>query len=116
MGPGKLFGASNLAAAIAIWLYERLELAISGVCVMVKLEFRWILLALFLGTGLLTNPAAAITVEVAKKCNLLVAKAFPPVQPGNPAAGSKGKSPDAQAYFRKCVDNGGNIVDAPPKQ
>jgi hypothetical protein len=83
---------------------------------MARLEFRWILLALFLGIGLLTNPAAAITVEVAKKCNLLVAKAFPPVQPGNPAAGSKGTSPDAQAYFRKCVANGGSMDDGRPKQ
>jgi hypothetical protein len=83
---------------------------------MTKLECRWMLIALFLGIGSSTDRAAAISVEVAKKCNLLVAKAYPPVQPGNPAAGSKGKSPDAQAYFKKCVDNGGNMDDGAPKQ
>ncbi|SHJ84713.1 hypothetical protein SAMN05444159_1672 [Bradyrhizobium lablabi] len=83
---------------------------------MAKLEFRWILFALFLGVGLSTDRVAAVTVEVAKKCNVLVAKAFPPVQPGNPAAGSKGKSPDAQAYFKKCLDKGGNMDDGTPKQ
>ena len=83
---------------------------------MAKLEIRWILFALFLGVGLSTDRAAAVTVEVAKKCDVLVAKAFPPVQPGNPAAGSKGKSPDAQAYFKKCLANGGNMDDGTPKQ
>ena len=54
--------------------------------------------------------ASAITVEVAKKCNVLLEKQFPPRQAGNPAAGSaKGSSQDQRDFFKKCVDNGGNM-------
>jgi hypothetical protein len=54
--------------------------------------------------------ASAISVLVAKKCNALLAEAFPPRQPGNPAASSaKGSGPDQGNYFKKCVDNNGNI-------
>jgi hypothetical protein len=60
--------------------------------------------------------ASAITADVAKKCNGLVAKAFPPRQPGNPAAGSaKGNAQAQRDYFRKCTDNGGNMDNAPDK-
>ena len=60
--------------------------------------------------------AEAVSVEVAKKCNLLLAKQFPPIEPGNPAAGSaKGNGQAGRAYFKKCVDNGGNVDDAPDK-
>jgi hypothetical protein len=62
--------------------------------------------ALFVAMTL--NGASAITVEVAKKCDALVAAAFPPRVPGNPAAGSaKGSGLDEQTYFNKCVANGG---------
>jgi len=55
-------------------------------------------------------PATAISVEVAKKCNVLVAKEFPPREPGNPAAGSaKGTAQTQRDYFSKCVANGGNM-------
>jgi hypothetical protein len=61
-------------------------------------------------------PAAAISVEVAKKCRTLLAKEFPPREPGNPAAGStKGSGADQRAYFSKCVANGGNMEDKPAK-
>ena len=61
-------------------------------------------------TALLPTEAFAITAEVAKKCNALVAKEFPPRQPANPAAGSaKGNGQAQRDYFRKCVDNGGNV-------
>jgi hypothetical protein len=54
--------------------------------------------------------ASAITVEVAKKCNVLAAKAFPPREVGNPAAGSaKGTGQSQRDYFSKCVANGGNM-------
>jgi len=44
----------------------------------------------------------AITADVAKKC-----------QSGNPAAGSsKGSAKDQRDYFKKCVDNGGNMDGA----
>ena len=38
--------------------------------------------------GAMTSSASAVTVELAKKCSALMAKAYPPRQPGNPAAGS----------------------------
>jgi hypothetical protein len=57
-----------------------------------------------------TNSASAITVEVAKKCEGLSAKAFPPREIGNPAAGStKGTAQSKRDYFNKCVANGGNM-------
>ncbi len=64
--------------------------------------------------GPMMTSASAITVEVARKCDALVAKAFPPREVGNPAAGSaKGSGLAQQDYFRKCVANGGNTDDAP---
>ena len=64
-----------------------------------------------------TNDASAITVEVARKCQALTSKAFPPREPGNPAAGSaKGSGLDQQSYFKRCVTNGGQVDDAPPKK
>jgi hypothetical protein len=60
------------------------------------------------------NNASAITVEVAKKCDVLTAKAFPPRVVGNPAAGSgKGTGPSQRDYFNKCVANGGNMDNDP---
>jgi hypothetical protein len=54
--------------------------------------------------------ASAVTVEVAKKCDTLTAKAFPPRVPGNPAAGTaNGTGLAAQNYHRQCIDNGGNV-------
>jgi hypothetical protein len=59
-----------------------------------------------------TNNASAITVEVAKKCDVLVAKAFPPREIGNPADGSaKGSAQAQRDYFKKCVTNGGKMDD-----
>ena len=56
---------------------------------------------LMLAGALLPNSASAITVEVAKKCNLLLEKQFPPRQAGNPAAGSsKGSAQDQRASIR----------------
>ncbi|WP_235884734.1 hypothetical protein [Bradyrhizobium frederickii] len=60
--------------------------------------------------------ASAITVEVARACDAAVAKAFPPKQIGNPAAGStKGTAKDQREYFQKCVANNGKVDDAPPE-
>src|SRR6516165_3881456 len=71
--------------------------------------------ALFLAAAaLLPTGVGAITAEVAKKCNALLQMQFPPRQAGNPAAGSaKGSSQDERQFFRKCVDNGGNMDNAP---
>ena len=74
--------------------------------------------AVILVTAVAMMPATAqaISVEVAKKCNVLLEKQFPPRVVGNPAAGSaKGSGQEQRAFFRKCVDNGGKIGDAPVK-
>ena len=62
--------------------------------------------------GLLSGSASAITVELARKCNAMVAAAFPPRVPGNPAAGSeKGSGRQMQDYFKKCVENQGKMPE-----
>ena len=65
-------------------------------------SFRSALLALIciaLGSSI-SYPAAAVTVEVARKCKVLTDKAYPPREPGNPAAGSaKGTGLAAQGFF-----------------
>jgi len=67
--------------------------------------------------GTMTIPALAVSVEVAKKCDLLTAKAFPPRVIGNPAAGSeKGTPQSRQIYFNKCLANGGNMDDSTRKE
>ncbi|PSO26031.1 hypothetical protein C7G41_29095 [Bradyrhizobium sp. MOS002] len=58
----------------------------------------------------LSTQAPAITVQLAKKCNTLLAKQFPPRQPGNPAAGSaKGGGQEQREFFTKCVENDGSM-------
>ena len=61
----------------------------------------------------MTSSAEAISVKVAKQCDALTAKAFPPRVIGNPAAGSaKGTGADERAYYKKCVANGGKMPDS----
>jgi hypothetical protein len=61
----------------------------------------------------ITNRAEAVSVKVAKKCDALIAKAFPPHVIGNPAAGSaNGTGADERAYYKKCVANGGKMPDS----
>jgi hypothetical protein len=63
-----------------------------------------------IGVGPMTVSASAVTAEVAKKCDALTMKAFPPRVPGNPAAGTaKGTPRSVGSYFTKCVANGGNM-------
>jgi hypothetical protein len=58
----------------------------------------------------MTGSASAISAKVAKKCEVLTTKAFPPRVAGNPAAGSaKGTGRSEQSYFSKCMANGGNM-------
>ena len=72
---------------------------------------------LLVGLGPMTTGASAITAELAKKCEALTAKAFPPRQAGNPAAGSaKGTARDQLAYFKKCLDSGGKMDDGGSKE
>jgi len=52
-------------------------------------------------------------VKIAKECEALTAKAFPPRVIGNPAAGSaKGTGQEEQAYFKKCVANKGKMPES----
>jgi hypothetical protein len=65
---------------------------------------------IWLAFPIIARSAFAVTAEVAKKCQTLSAKAFPPRVPGNPAAGFKnGTGREASEYFRKCVVNGGSV-------
>ena len=62
----------------------------------------------------MSQSASAITAEVVRACEAAVAKAFPPRQKGNPAAGSaKGTAREQRDYFTKCVANGGKVDDVP---
>jgi hypothetical protein len=71
----------------------------------------------FAAMALQPTSAQAITAEVAKKCNALSAKQFPPRQVGNPAAGSsKGSAKDEREFFKKCVANNGNADDPDGKK
>jgi hypothetical protein len=72
----------------------------------------WLAASVCIAVWSITNGASAVTVEVAKECEALTAKAFPPREVGNPAAGSvKGTAQDQRNYFNKCVANGGKVDD-----
>ena len=83
-----------------------------------SLKFAVVLVALICCLpGAWSSRASAVTAEVAKKCQALTAKAFPPREPGNPAAGSaSGTGPMQREYFSKCVANGGKVDDSATKQ
>jgi hypothetical protein len=83
-----------------------------------SLRFGCAFLALIcIALGSTSNRATAVTVEVARKCKVLTDTAYPPREPGNPAAGSaKGTGRVAQDYFNKCVANAGKADDTAPKQ
>jgi hypothetical protein len=71
----------------------------------------------FIAVGPMATGASAITAELAKSCEILTAKAFPPRQEGNPAAGSaKGTAQSQRAYYNKCVANGGKVDDGGSKE
>jgi hypothetical protein len=80
-----------------------------------SLSSRYALPALIcVALGAIPTRAAAVTVEVARSCKALTDKAYPPREPGNPAAGSlNGGGRVAQDYFNKCVANGGKMDSAP---
>lgn len=80
----------------------------------IKLKIGTAFLALIcMSWALPQRSALAITAEVAKKCEALSQKAYPPRVMGNPAAGRQdGTTDDLRNYFSKCVANGGN----PPEQ
>jgi len=60
----------------------------------------------------MTTSASAVTADLARKCSALMGKAYPPREPGNPAAGSaKGNGAAAQTYYQKCLANNGKVDD-----
>ena len=68
---------------------------------------------LLVTAGLAPTGASAITVEVAKKCNGLLAKAFPPRE-GRQSGGLAARKETASSkrdYFKKCVAKDGNMDD-----
>jgi hypothetical protein len=75
------------------------------------------LITLYMAIAMQPRSAQAVTAEVAKKCDALLARQFPPREPGNPAAGSsKGSSEAQRDYFKKCIENGGNMDSATDKK
>jgi hypothetical protein len=75
-----------------------------------------IAVAVLFATRLVPAAAVAITAEVAKKCDALVAREFPLREPGNPAAGSaKGTAQSERDFFNQCVANGGTMNGAADK-
>ena len=73
---------------------------------------------IWIGLGAMTVGASAETVEVARKCDALTAKAYPPRVIRKHAAGSAYGTVIAEHnYYQKCVANARNInVPAPKKQ
>jgi hypothetical protein len=68
---------------------------------------------LLLAVALAPSGASAITAELAKQCNVLLGKQFPPREAGNPAAGSaRGNGQAERDFFKKCVENNGKMDDA----
>jgi len=53
----------------------------------------------------------ALTAELAKKCQRLAAKAYPPVVTGM----KKGNAANERAYFKECVSKGGDMPEPTPK-
>jgi hypothetical protein len=71
-----------------------------------------VLVCVAAGTG--ATSASAVTTEVAKKCEALTAQAYPPLVPGNPAAGTaKGTGRAERKYYSNCVAHGGNTSTGP---
>ena len=83
-----------------------------------KLKSTFMVLAVtWVALGVATSSASAVTAELARKCSTLMAKQFPPREPGNPAAGSaKGSGRAQHDFFSKCIANNGNMdADKPAK-
>jgi hypothetical protein len=81
-----------------------------------NLKIASVLVALVcVAVGCMTGSSSAVTAPLAKKCQALTAKAFPPQVPGNPAAGSaKGTGRSQRDYFNRCVASGGNMDNDTP--
>jgi hypothetical protein len=69
-----------------------------------NIKFRCVILtSVFIIVQPMTN-AFAIPLKVARECNALTTKAYPPLVPGNPAAGrANGNGHAVRKYFNRCV-------------
>ena len=70
---------------------------------------RW-LMVLALGSAAIppsTQPAAALTAELAKLCRSMAIKAHPTARPGT----AGGSAAAQRAYFQKCVENDGKMPE-----
>ena len=62
-----------------------------------------------IGLGWLSGSALAASADAAKKCAAEMVSAFPPREPGNPAAGSvNGTTAEQRSFYDKCIANAGN--------
>jgi hypothetical protein len=78
--------------------------------VLAKMKFWSVILAAQCITFEPMTNALAIPLEVARKCNALTSKAYPPLVPGNPAAGrANGNGHAVRKLFNRCVANGGHM-------
>jgi hypothetical protein len=69
-----------------------------------KMKFCCVILASVCITVAPMTNALAIPLKVARKCNALTTKAYPPLVPGNPAAGrANGNGHAVRKYFNRCV-------------
>jgi hypothetical protein len=73
-----------------------------------------VLVCIAIGISASASGASAVTADVAKTCETLTDKAYPPRVPGNPAAGiATGTGQAAQRYYNNCVAHGGNVSAEP---
>jgi hypothetical protein len=69
-----------------------------------KMKFWCVILASVCITVEPMPNAFAIPLKVARECNALTTKAYPPLVPGNPAAGrANGNGHAVRKYFNRCV-------------
>ncbi len=106
-----MLGSSVLFDMVRLTFLDGLKRA--GASVPPEICKKLIGLALVLTLGAPVT-ASAVTAEVARACDAVLAKAFPPKQIGNPAAGSsRGRAKERREYYNKCVANNGKVDDVP---
>ena len=92
---GKDLGSSEAWHCARTWRCIRLyALAIKVEhTVLTNLKIRGVLVVLAcIAIGCMTGSASAVTAQLAKECEALTAKAFPPRVPGNPAARKRNRA------------------------
>lgn len=87
------------------WRIGEMEIAVPRSVNMLAIS-----LAVVTFTSAGANPAAAISVELAKKCRDLALKAHPYKLPGEPGRGTAAAERD---YFSACITRGGGLPSEP---